>query len=403
MITPPRLPRGLYRTPDPVHSDDYTGKACVEYFGEKIFIEYLEYFNCSFKPYFTQLPTKDEYENYIKGSVNSTTRREYEALVEEAIAAVEAARNAMEERPEFLNKLREMDYDDYLNALGVDVYNNRFRLRVYELDKLVRYLNPCWPYKEYPILEEGQTEFIIPACEACRLEIENLYIPDGVTLKPAPGVKAIEWSVRNIRFGENATIDLSAPNWEPPAPRLIPGSLHSAVGENGKRGIPGLPGINGADGVSLKLKGIMQIEGTGTLWIRTDGGPGGVGGQGGMGQEVIPQRRFFSWHGTGGDGGMGGAGGNGGSTSAINLSFRTESNPFDLGAGLAQDCAPSVRPTYGTKGSIIIYGARGSSGKGGIGGLPGSGRHSGSTGQIGATGLQGGAGSFICRQYLGDV
>ncbi len=405
MATPPRLPRGLYRTPDPTQMYDYDGTACVECFDDIIFLNYRQYFDASYEPYFTELPGKAEYERSMKenSEADLLDRREYEAMIEKAIARVKSAKEQLEGRPSFLNDLMKANYDDYLSAVGVHVYETRLQLRISELDRLLRFIKPYWPYKEYPILEAGQTEYVIPECEASNLEIASLYIPDGVTLKPSPGVKAIEWSVRNIRFGRDATIDLSAPNWEPPAPRSISRKLPLAVGENGKEGEAGPSGMKGADGVSLKLKGIAQIEGTGTLWIRTDGGPGGAGGQGGAGQDAIPERRFFSRRGIGGDGGVGGPGGNGGSTSVVDLSFRTGQNPFNLYARKAQDTVPSLRPADEIKGSIIIQGAGGLGGKGGVGGPPGSGHPSGSPGQTGATGLQGIAGSLTCHQYLGDI
>lgn len=215
-------------------------------------------------------------------------------------------------------------------------------------------------------------------------------IPAGSTLKFADDVTSVNLRIGRLEFGVGSTIDLSAP--VVPPPRAQPGedqSVQPPEGYHGNPGGVGHRGTNGRPGRSLTLQ-VDEVLASGSLWVRTDGGPGGAGGTGGRGQlgggsACIPTKHA----GNGGDGGPGGPGGAGGATSAVRIEIRTPTAPGYtlIPAGCIDRvpippsgfppkyfrvCGSSLRPesANGNTGAIIIAGMVGCGGPGGAGGEP---------------------------------
>ena len=250
---------------------------------------------------------------------------------------------------------------------------------------------------KFPPLAPGQKTYVIQENEASGLIIRNLVIPDGVTLKLAPGVSGIDWTVLEISFGKNSTIDLSASDHVPAqAADGAPPPPQAPYCKIGVSGSPGAKGADGADGHSLTLRSIKRVELKGSLWIKTDGGPGGNGGNGAQAQQGGgPRKRPFGCDAAPGQvGGRGGDGGNGGSTSRILLTFAGQAP--DIRSGISQDCGTSSRPNgaTGDSGIVSIFGAGGCGGRPGAGGPMGeggdSGAHKGDAGPGGNAGANGG-------------
>ena len=258
----------------------------------------------------------------------------------------------------------------------------------------------------FPDLKPDQLDYEIASEDATNLSIDLLYIPDNVTLRPASGITRIDWNVRVLKFGRNSTFDLSAPQAKPDAPAPPASFIQAPAGYPGVVGKPGVKGTPGTSGVSLTLRGIEQIEFDGSLWVRTDGGPGGDGGRGGVGQQGGDRQRYFWGRRAkpGGPGGVGGSGGAGGKTSSICLSFKAGDNPYALSSVLVSGCAPSRRPEI-VDGSISIFGAGGSGGQGGEGGAAGidggADQSSAEPGEPGIAGETGPAGDVVFSRYLG--
>jgi len=259
------------------------------------------------------------------------------------------------------------------------------------------------PDGTYPNVKPGTTVTITQA--DAHLTMPVLCIPDGVTLKVAPDVSAVEWTVGKMIFGVNVTIDLAS------------GAAKAARGGDGgpppgqagyctlgQGGAGGGGGSTGASGVSLTIKDLESISDQGSLWIRTDGAVGGDGGNGGQGQQGGGHRKSgIGGHCNardGGPGGSGGPGGPGGATSPIKLTLRADQHDLPhnpLIAGCATTCTPSARPpsATGNTGVIAVWGAPGCGGNGGSGGpgglegdrgesIPGGNGGAGGAGPLGA-------------------
>lgn len=243
-----------------------------------------------------------------------------------------------------------------------------------------RIVDPGSPgvHSTYPPLNQGQKIYIIPQSEALGNPGEVLDIPDDVTLKVAPDVTSIDWTIRKIRFGKNAIIDLSAPTEKPAPGANAPGPMRQAeYCIPGRNGADGSGGQSGRSGASLTIKGIEEVEAQGSLWIRTDGGPGADGGHGQDGQQGGgPEKRLLEPHfeckaARGGVAGSGGPGGNGGPTSAITLRFYdydTGNITFNVGSLCGSSSSPNRKI-----GGITIWGQPGCGGGGGGGGHGGKG------------------------------
>ncbi|MDP9808290.1 hypothetical protein J2W42_001128 [Rhizobium tibeticum] len=397
MVNPPIVPRGLYRTGD---SND--AEVCVDFGNGQKILSYYSYWNASYLPYFSDLPEKNDYLKYKNVHVfKYNDILDYYNYIDMAKKSIIKAKKDLDERGPFLERLRDLDYDDYLSAVDVDVFEHRLKLRVDEYNTLKRYLNTHWNYAVFPNSDWKEGIYYVDPAEAKNLAIETLYIPEGGTLCPKAGVTEINWAVKNLKFGHNSTFDLSAPDVEPitpgdwsdlpPAPEGLPG----LPGREGVKGRPGTPGV------SLTLRGVENIGG-GSLWIKTDGRPGGPGGRGGNGQAGGERERKL-WGRraqSGGQGGKGGQGGDGGWTSSINISFRTGDNPFRL---LSEVTNPGTSNRPDIKESLIrIYGAPGRGGSGGSGGEPGKGSSTNIPGETGSSGAPGRAGSAVFSRDLGD-
>jgi hypothetical protein len=228
----------------------------------------------------------------------------------------------------------------------------------------------------FPPLKVGQTEYVITLPDATGVTIQKLYIPKNVTLKAAPDVTRIDWSVEEFIFEENATIDLSSS--APKAARGGDGGPPGIQAPYCRLGAPGQSGSGGGtgqSGASLTIRDLRSVRNLGSLWVRTDAAPGGDGGNGGQGQQGGGHDRRGISHCNardGGPGGNGGPGGQGGATSPITLSMRhVQDIPKNaITAGCAPTCQASTRPpgATGDTGVISIWGAPGCGGNGGGGG-----------------------------------
>jgi len=230
----------------------------------------------------------------------------------------------------------------------------------------------------YPTFAPGQTVYVVPPSEAY-LIIDTLSIPAGDTIKAGPGVGAINWTVSTLNFGANATIDLSASPTQAPAGSNGAGPPPQAgYCAQGAAGAPGGNGSPGTPGVDLNISGIKSVDNgsdTGSLWIKTDGGPGGNGGTGGRGQQGGGQHKFWSHPfdyytchaGNGGAGGPGGSGGLGGRVANVSITFSVTPAPIQLESGVAATCGSSTRPpaVQGGTGQVVVWGGTGCAGTNG--------------------------------------
>lgn len=229
----------------------------------------------------------------------------------------------------------------------------------------------------YPTFAPGQTTYVVPPSEA-NLIIDTLSIPAGATIKAGSGVQSINWTVSTLSFGQNATIDLSASQVQPPAGSNgagPPGQADYCV--QGVGGAAGGNGSPGSPGVDLNINGITSVDngsGAGSLWIKTDGGPGGNGGNGGNGQQGGgQQKRWAHFHlnmchaANGGAGGAAGSGGASGRVANVSITFSASPAPIAIQTGVAAVCAPSTRPpaVQGGTGKIVVWGATGCAGANG--------------------------------------
>ena len=230
--------------------------------------------------------------------------------------------------------------------------------------------------ERFPVFPAGVTEYVVGPSDAT-LWIERLIIPDGHSIKVDPSVTSIDWTVRTIAFGRDATIDLRRSTSTPPKASNGP-PPPGQVQDYGKAGLPGSAGAAGSAGVpgaDLLIRELASFQSQGSLWIRTDGGSGGAGGDGGQGQTgggphnpgapIIGKKA-----GRGGAGGPGGPGGAGGSTSRVEITFRPSVPRERFQSGCSDTCGPSQRPpaAVGESGVMAIWGAPGCGGAGGAGG-----------------------------------
>ncbi|TIX46034.1 MAG: hypothetical protein E5V36_03235 [Mesorhizobium sp.] len=369
---------------------------------------YREYYDAGYEPDFDQLPAKDihEYDKFKRSPVK-LRRTHLLSQLEHARARVAEAQEIIEINKRDVDELRRINDDDqFLVSSWSVAFEYRLRLRIAERDNLEKFLSSPWTFSVFPELTPKQLVYDISYDESQHVSIDLLYIPTGVTLRPAPGVLSIDWDVRVLKFGRNATFDLSAPQTKPPAPPQPVDYNQALDGHPGVAGDAGTKGASGAPGVSLTLRGIERIEFDGSLWVRTDGGPGGDGGLGGSGQHGGGRKPYFWGRRArpGGPGGIGGQGGPGGATSSIRWSFKEGDNPYALRSVLSEGCAPSSRPEI-NESSIAIYGAGGCGGQGGPGGPPGIGGRAdlpaGSSGDPGSPGEAGHEGKSDFSRYVG--
>lgn len=233
----------------------------------------------------------------------------------------------------------------------------------------------------FPPIQPGQTSYVIKPEEANGLIIGTLYLPKDFTLKVDPGVRSINWSVSVLKFDDGATIDLSAP--EQQAAGGGDGGKPQPQGGYCTQGQAGQPGGNGApglSGVNLTISNLAPINSQGTLWIKTDGQPGGNGGNGGDGQTGGGHKSVRAGLGGGGSCGAGGggdpgrpgAGGAGGPTGKVTLIYAGQSQGTTPNTVLP-NCGHSQRPDV-PAGAIMISGrpgCPGASGRSGNHGHPG--------------------------------
>lgn len=216
------------------------------------------------------------------------------------------------------------------------------------------------------------------------MDIAQLSLPDDFTLKFDPQIHQIRWRVGALAFGKRVVIDLSAPPMTLPSGASAPPAEGQASwGQTGASGAPGGSGFTGLAGrlLSLKIKTHLSMT-TGSLWIKTDSGPGSSGGSGGQGQlgggSTCGSRTEGprSHGGNGGPGGPGGAGGWGGMTSMVIVSIDNYPVGYELRpSACSAACGSSSRPpgADGDDGKIVIWGSPGCGGSGGPGGKGGGG------------------------------
>lgn len=225
----------------------------------------------------------------------------------------------------------------------------------------------------------GQDEYVVTAENAEGLVIDTLFIPKGKTIRVAPDVKAISWTVKTLRVEANATIDLSAPQ-DKPARAADGGGPPKQAGycSPGQTGSAGSAGAPGNPGVTLTINQLQDIQILGSLWIRTDSGPSGDGGNGGRGG--TGGGHYSKWPdkscgaGPGGAGGSGGAPGAQGPTSKVVFLKALDGTPYGFPNNEAAKCGRSTRPSSatGATGVIAIYGGKGCPGTAGSNGAQGS-------------------------------
>jgi hypothetical protein len=209
---------------------------------------------------------------------------------------------------------------------------------------------------------------------------DELFLPDSFTIVVPATIHAITWTFKRVRFGRFCTIDLSANQTKPRKAANGAGSKQPSARwcTRGANGAVGGTGAAGAGGASLTLNA-KSIDSTGSLWIRTDGGPGGDGGDGGNGQDggTNSCREREGGPCAGGDGGVGGMGGNGGeggSTSIVHLNISGIGQMPVISPVECQACGRSSRPQSSiTSNGIFIWGSPGCGGSGGTGGAGGGG------------------------------
>lgn len=242
---------------------------------------------------------------------------------------------------------------------------------------------------QYPPNAVPGGSYEVPPGEA-KMYIENLVLPDRFKLSLNPSIKAIDWSVKNIRFGIDAEFDASAPQTKPATPGQPASPPQANACDVGTHGYKGTGGTAAAEPVKVYIHEIQKVFAQGSLWIVTNGAPagnGGPGSQGGMGggKGAGP---VFRWTGgcdpkKGGVGGDGGDGERGGATSSVAFVKYREMVPYIANncARAANDfvCGPvTANPgAGGNTGTITIFGGVGCGGAGGGKGYAGPGGDSG--------------------------
>ena len=233
----------------------------------------------------------------------------------------------------------------------------------------------CWP----PGAQIGGAFNLTDPGEAAGVS-ECIELPDNFTIRVDPKIGSLNLNTKSLKFGKDCTIDLSGPNMKPnKAPNGNNAVGQPPWGEKGNPGGQGISGVRGKNGSRLQLT-IEKVAPQGSLWIKTDGQPGGDGGDGGNGGlgggsscgkgEGGPHTNA----GDGGDGGKGGDGGRGGDTAEIILNISYYNKAPELVTPPSIPCGPSnKRPASASVsgGSIVVYGQPGCGGQGGSGGAGG--------------------------------
>ena len=206
----------------------------------------------------------------------------------------------------------------------------------------------------------------------------SAYALDGLTFDRNStlifsGVQSANLTCQKLTLLGPCTIDLTpkvpAPS-KPTTPRGQPQAGNDPAPQNGARGIDGTPGGDGVPGINLNMS-VQSVDGSGSLWIKIDGTPGGSGGDGGSGGKGSSGPQTCASNpdgGAGGDGGNGGCGGKGGDTAKVILKLGENT----ISPTKADGVAPSSRPTD-IPGAIQISGSPGRGGAGGQGGAGGPG------------------------------
>lgn len=239
----------------------------------------------------------------------------------------------------------------------------------------------------------------------------QLELTDNV-INIKPGLTDVEITIVNLILHGKNTFDLASLVRTPLPPNTPPGKGQAPnngnVPRGGDGGSSGEGGGNGANGVNLKLS-IQQLTASdGSMWIKTDGCPGGQGGDGGAGGKGSsgPRNGFHNPDGgSGGPGGRGGKGGPGGNTAKVSLKIGPNTISPSQSTGFAPSNCPAAADVPGT---IVIQGAPGTGGIGGNGGPGGDGgegyrgsgplthdSNSGAHGGQGPRGASGDPGNFI--------
>ncbi len=253
----------------------------------------------------------------------------------------------------------------------------------------------------FPSITTGQTSCTLSIDETA-LAIGNFVLTDHFTLYVDSDVDTVNFIVDKFQFGAGTTIELSAPQNKPATPITLPAdSTQAETCVVGHPGGPGGWGSNGQNGISFSMK-VNTIQPSGSLWIHTDGQPGGDGGPGQQGQmggggRGTPWVQPNCGNQPGGYGGAGGNGGNGGNTSLVKIDW--------AGHGILPVQCAQVGPTQspptagtGAGGTIIdIWGGPGAAGVAGKGGAGGPGGYEGAgASAAGQDGLPGNVG--ICSR-----
>lgn len=217
--------------------------------------------------------------------------------------------------------------------------------------------------------------------EESTLFVSKIRLPDDFTLRVAPDVTRVAVFANELEFGRNSTIDLTPPMTKPPRGANGGSGSQPPWGQKGRPGGAGQPGVAARPTASLDLTVYSVVSSAGSLWIRTDGAPGGDGGDGGAGGKGggsscgTRNNEPHTDAGPGGDGGRGGAGAKGGDTARVKMIVRSVSpDPMPIGT-CGTPGVPSTRPSGADVGQIMIYGSPGAGGSGGRGGDAGPGDH----------------------------
>ncbi len=226
---------------------------------------------------------------------------------------------------------------------------------------------------------KGASEYVVPLDQSRDMQIATLCIPKGHTIKFAHDVKDVSWSVLRLRIEEDATIDLTAMQVKPStAHGGAPPAGQASYCAQGAAGNPGGTGETGQQGIGLNIHDLEGIDNQGSLWIKTDGGPGGDGGAGGKGQQGGGARKNIlnkqCGAADGGAGGTGGAAGAGGPASKVTFTLKGSTDGASLfPSGVAPTCGVSARPSglSGRVGIIQAWGGNGCPGSQGAAGTRG--------------------------------
>src|SRR5690242_11537707 len=103
----------------------------------------------------------------------------------------------------------------------------------------------CWPI----LLAAGGTYTLVESDQT--LVMPRLCIPAGATIKVPRGMR-LNWTIESLEFGEDATLDLSAPTAKPgTAPPAANGTGQPPWGQTGPGGAVGSAGTQGTAATEL--------------------------------------------------------------------------------------------------------------------------------------------------------